>query len=160
MSIRRNANPEPHCYSNGDAHAYRDRNCYCHSYGNCDSDRYAQTDSVSKSRSSAKGSSNSAAAPLGSSVASGKKQKLLELFLCFVPKHVREMTTQFHVPQSWPISLVPIALAASLKQLVVEKLSAGERFDRIVKDAKRSLRFFNVEGDEYHYDSNAPIADD
>ena len=82
MSIRRNANPEPHCYSNGDAQSYRDgnRNCYCHSYGNCHNNRYAETDSVSKSRSIAKGPSNSAAAALGYSGAPGKQQGLLEIF--------------------------------------------------------------------------------
>ena len=74
MSIRRNANPEPHCYSNGDADSYP--NCYCYSYANCH--RYAQTDSVSKSRSIAKGPSNSAAASLGYSGAPGKQQGLLE----------------------------------------------------------------------------------
>ena len=61
------------------------------------------------------------------------------------------------VPQSRPTSLLPAAFAASLKQLAVEKLSAGERFDLTVKDARTSLRFFNVEGHEYHYDSNARL---
>jgi hypothetical protein len=59
------------------------------------------------------------------------------------------------VPQSRPNPLLPAALAASLKQLVVEKLSAGAEFDLAVRDGETRFPFFNVEGHEYHYDPNA-----
>ena len=61
------------------------------------------------------------------------------------------------VPQGRPVPLLPAALVASLKQLVVEKLSPGAGFDLAVKDARTGLTFFNVEGHEYNYDSNAQL---
>src|SRR5262245_19016055 len=61
------------------------------------------------------------------------------------------------VPQSRPIPLIPGSLVASLKRLVVEKLSSDERFDLVVKDSRTGQTLFNVEGHEYNYDSNAQL---
>jgi hypothetical protein len=57
------------------------------------------------------------------------------------------------VPQIRPNPLLPAVLAVSLKQLVVEKLSAGAAFDLAVRDVRTGLRFFNVEGHQYDYDA-------
>ena len=57
------------------------------------------------------------------------------------------------VPEGRPNPLLPAALAASLKQLVVEKLLPGAEFDLVVRDARTGLRFFNVEGHQYDYDA-------
>src|SRR5436309_14841532 len=59
------------------------------------------------------------------------------------------------VPQTRSNPLLPAALAASLKQLVVEKLSSGAAVDLVVRDARTGLTFFNVEGHQYQYDANA-----
>jgi hypothetical protein len=59
------------------------------------------------------------------------------------------------VPQGRPVSLLPPLLAASLKQLVVEKLSPGAGFDIAVRDARTGLTFFNVQGHQYDYDAHA-----
>ena len=48
---------------------------------------------------------------------------------------------------------VPVALGASLKQLVIEKLSSDQSFDLAVRDAKTGFTFFNVEGHQYDYDA-------
>ncbi len=61
------------------------------------------------------------------------------------------------VPQRRPLSLLPPALAASFKQLAVEKLPSDARFDLAVKDVKSGLTLFNVEGHEYYYDSKARL---
>src|SRR5437763_4750532 len=50
---------------------------------------------------------------------------------------------------------LPAALRASLKQLVVEKLSSTERFDLAVRDSKTGFTFFNIEGCQYDYDAKA-----
>jgi len=52
---------------------------------------------------------------------------------------------------------LPAALAASLKQLVVEKLPASEAFDLAVRDSKSGLVFFNIQGHQYDYDANAQL---
>jgi hypothetical protein len=49
---------------------------------------------------------------------------------------------------------LPVALHASLKQLTIEKLSSGGRFDLAVRDGKRGFTFFNIEGHQYDYDPN------
>jgi len=49
----------------------------------------------------------------------------------------------------------PVALGASLKQLVVEKLPSDQRYDLAVRDGNTGFTFFNVEGGEYDYDANA-----
>jgi hypothetical protein len=52
-------------------------------------------------------------------------------------------------------SNLPVALGASLKQLVIEKLSSDQRYDLAVRDGNTGFTFFNVEGGEYDYDANA-----
>jgi len=54
-------------------------------------------------------------------------------------------------------SAFPATLAASFKRLVVERLSPGATFDLAVKDARTGLTFFNIEGDEYNYDSKGQL---
>ena len=61
------------------------------------------------------------------------------------------------VPQGRPVSLLPPLLAASLKQLVVEKLSPDAAFDLAVRDGKTGLIFFNIEGNQYDYDPHAAL---
>ena len=61
------------------------------------------------------------------------------------------------VPQDRPNPLLPAALAASLKQLVLEKLPSDAGFDLAVRDARTGLTFFNVEGHQYNYDANAKL---
>jgi hypothetical protein len=61
------------------------------------------------------------------------------------------------VPQVRPNPLLPAALTASLKQLVVEKLSPGATFDLAVRDAKTGFTFFNVEGHQYDYEAKAGL---
>ena len=58
------------------------------------------------------------------------------------------------VPQMRPVPLLPAQLVASLKQLVVEKLSPGAAFDLAVRDARTGLTFFNVQGNQYDYDAD------
>jgi hypothetical protein len=50
---------------------------------------------------------------------------------------------------------LPLQLGASLKQLVVEKLSSDQRYDLAVRDGNTGFTFFNVEGGDYDYDANA-----
>ena len=52
------------------------------------------------------------------------------------------------VPQN-SASALPVSLGASIKQLVVEKLSSSAGFDLAVRDGKTGIVFFNVEGDHY-----------
>jgi hypothetical protein len=59
------------------------------------------------------------------------------------------------VPQVRPNPLLPAVLAASLKQLVIEKLSSGAAFDLAVRDGKTGFTFFNIEGHQYDYNPNA-----
>ncbi|HEY4273805.1 MAG TPA: hypothetical protein VGM65_17540 [Candidatus Udaeobacter sp.] len=54
-------------------------------------------------------------------------------------------------------SALPATLAASLKRLVVEKLSSDAAFDLTVRDARTGLTFFNVEGHQYDYDATAQL---
>src|SRR5215813_6782324 len=46
-------------------------------------------------------------------------------------------------------SNLPVRLAASLKQVVVEKLASDQAFDLAVRDAKTGFTFFNIEGGDY-----------
>src|SRR5437762_993900 len=57
------------------------------------------------------------------------------------------------VPQTRPNPLLPSVLAASFKQLVVQKLSPEAAFDLALRDARTGLTFFNVQGHEYEYDA-------
>jgi len=59
------------------------------------------------------------------------------------------------IPQGRPVPLLPPVLAGSLKQLVVEKLPSESGFDLAVRDGKTGFTFFNVEGQQYDYQSNA-----
>jgi len=59
------------------------------------------------------------------------------------------------VPESEAASTLPAALAASLKQLVIEKLPSDAAFDLAVRDGKTGFTFFNIEGHQYDYDPNA-----
>src|SRR5207245_9222258 len=61
------------------------------------------------------------------------------------------------VPQTRSNPLLPAALAASLKQLVLEKLPPGAAFDLAVRDIRTGLTFFNVEGHQYQYDATAKL---
>ena len=63
------------------------------------------------------------------------------------------------VPQGRPVSLLPSLLAASLKQLVVEKLPADSAFDMAVRDAKTGFTFFKIEGHQYDYDARRQLLD-
>jgi hypothetical protein len=57
------------------------------------------------------------------------------------------------IPQMGAIPALPVRLAASRKQLVVEQLSANAAFDLAVRDGKTGFTFFNVEGQQYDYDT-------
>ena len=59
------------------------------------------------------------------------------------------------VAEAQPVPQLPAALAASLKQLVIEKLSPDAPFDLAVRDAKTGFTFFKIEGHQYDYQSNA-----
>jgi hypothetical protein len=59
------------------------------------------------------------------------------------------------VPESETAPTLPAALAASLKQLVIEKLPPDAAFDLAVRDGKTGFTFFNIEGHQYDYDPNA-----
>jgi len=56
-----------------------------------------------------------------------------------------------------PLQNLPAPLAASFKQLTIEKLPSSEQFDLAVRDAKTAFVFFNIQGHEYHYDANAQL---
>jgi hypothetical protein len=56
-----------------------------------------------------------------------------------------------------PLQSLPAALGASLKQLVIEKLSSDRGVDLAVRDGNTGLTFFNVEGHQYNYDVNARL---
>ena len=59
------------------------------------------------------------------------------------------------VPESEAAPTLPAALAASLKQLVIEKLPSDAAFDLAVRDGKTGFTFFSIEGHQYDYDPNA-----
>ena len=59
------------------------------------------------------------------------------------------------VPQDRAVPAFPPVLAASLKQLVVEKLPSDAAFDLAVRDGKTGFTFFNIEGHQYDYDPRA-----
>ena len=61
------------------------------------------------------------------------------------------------MPRNQAVSGLPLSLAGSLNQLVIEKLASGEGFDLVVRDSKTGFTFFNVEGDQYYYDANAKL---
>ena len=53
------------------------------------------------------------------------------------------------------VGYLPLHLGASLKQLVVEKLSSDQSYDLSVRDAKTGFIFFNIQGQQYNYDAAA-----
>ena len=53
------------------------------------------------------------------------------------------------------VPALPAHLAASLKQLVVEKRRSNQGFDLAVRDGKTQFTFFNIEGAHYDYNANA-----
>ncbi len=53
---------------------------------------------------------------------------------------------------------LPMPLAASLKQLVVEKLSPDAPFDFAVRDARSGFTFFKIEGHQYRLPSQRALA--
>ena len=53
---------------------------------------------------------------------------------------------------------LPVALGASLKQLVIEKLSSDQSFDLAVRDGKTGFTFFNVEGAPIRLRCHRPVA--
>ena len=61
------------------------------------------------------------------------------------------------VAEAQPAPLLPASLAASLKQLVVEKFSPDAPFDFAVRDAKTGFMFFKIEGHQYDYQANAKL---
>ena len=52
---------------------------------------------------------------------------------------------------------LPVELAGSLKQLVIEKLPSDQPFDLAVRDGKTGSTFFNIDGHQYNYDTNARL---
>src|SRR6202035_2674210 len=53
--------------------------------------------------------------------------------------------------------VLPSLLRASIKQLIVETLPSGERFDLAVRDASTGFTFFNIEGQQYDYGAKAQL---
>ena len=49
---------------------------------------------------------------------------------------------------------LPARLNASYQQLVVETMPWGEAYDLVVRDGKTGFVFFNIEGQQFDYDSN------
>ena len=62
------------------------------------------------------------------------------------------------VPQDRAVPAFPPVLAASLKQLVVEKLPSDAAFDLAVRDGKTGFTFFNIEGHQYRLRSQGTIS--
>jgi hypothetical protein len=52
-------------------------------------------------------------------------------------------------------NLLPVALGASLNQLAVERLPSGQGTDLAVRDSNTGFTFFNIQGNQYNYDSAA-----
>ena len=50
---------------------------------------------------------------------------------------------------------LPVPLAVSIKQLLIEKLSSDAGFDLAVRDGKTGFTFFNIDGGQYDYDAKA-----
>ena len=57
------------------------------------------------------------------------------------------------IPQDVPA--LPVQLAASAKQLVVERLQSNQSSGLAVRDSKTGFTFFNIEGGDYAYNANA-----
>ena len=59
------------------------------------------------------------------------------------------------IAEAQPVPQLPAALAASFKQLVIEKLSPDAPFDLALRDTKTGFTFFKIEGHQYDYQSSA-----
>ena len=59
------------------------------------------------------------------------------------------------VAEAQPVPRLPATLAASFRQLVIEKLSPDAPFELAVRDARTGFTFFKIEGHQYDYQSNA-----
>src|SRR6266550_2446150 len=57
------------------------------------------------------------------------------------------------IPKSFAV--LPAALNESFNQLVIEKATATEPYDIVVRDGKTGFTFFNVEGNLYDYDAKS-----
>ena len=60
-------------------------------------------------------------------------------------------------PTGLPRLTACLRLAASLRQLVIEKLPSDATFDLAVRDGKTGFTFFNVEGHGYDYDADSRL---
>src|SRR5215469_6525795 len=60
-------------------------------------------------------------------------------------------------PKVQNVSGLPISLAGSVRQFVIEKLPSDQAFDLAVRDGKTGFTFFNVEGHQYDYDAKAQL---
>ena len=56
------------------------------------------------------------------------------------------------IPQS--STTLPAKLNASYQQLVIESISWGGQYDLVVRDEKTGFVFFNIEGQQFDYNSN------
>ena len=59
--------------------------------------------------------------------------------------------------EAQPVPELPAGLAASLKQLLVEKFSPDAPLDLAVRDAKTGFTFFKIEGHQYDYQASARL---
>src|SRR5436190_19236563 len=64
-----------------------------------------------------------------------------------------EQGTMGLIPQN--TTNLPEPLAASLHQLVLEKMQSDEGFQLVIRDDKTNLAFFNIAGAEYDYNAGA-----
>jgi hypothetical protein len=60
-------------------------------------------------------------------------------------------------PKVQNVSGLPVPLAGSLRQLVIEKLPSDQAFDLAVRDGKTGFTFFNIVGHQYDYDAEAQL---
>src|SRR5215472_16837616 len=60
-------------------------------------------------------------------------------------------------PKVQNVSGLPISLAGSVRQLVIEKLPSDQAVDLAVRDGKTGFTFLNVEGHQYDYDPKAQL---
>ena len=51
------------------------------------------------------------------------------------------------------LSALPAKLAASYRQLVLESVGWGSQYDLVVRDSKTGFVFFNIEGQQFDYNS-------
>jgi Carboxypeptidase regulatory-like domain len=66
------------------------------------------------------------------------------------------------MPSSMPIisktsAELPGKLSSAYRQLMIETLPWGGQYEMVVRDAKTGFLFFNIEGQEYHYNPNGKV---